>query len=80
MAELGAERLLDIELCDDAVEMPEEDDDDDESIDSDEEDRRDEERKQLKAQMQEKQRSEVASKWLEKVWVSVSPALSAASS
>jgi sulfite reductase alpha subunit-like flavoprotein len=75
VAELGAERLLDIELCDDAVEMPEEEDDDDDDIDTDEEDRREDERKQLKIDMQQKARDAVVGPWLEKLWAASAPFL-----
>jgi sulfite reductase alpha subunit-like flavoprotein len=72
IAELGGARLLDIELCDDAVEMPEEDDDDSD-CDTDEEDRRDEERKQLKLTKQQEARDAVVGPWLEKVWAASAP-------
>jgi hypothetical protein len=65
---IPSQRLCDIGLTDDNIEMPEEESEDDEDWDSDEEDRRDEERKQLKIKLQEEARLKVVGPWLETLW------------
>ena len=65
---IPSQRLCDIGLTDDYIEMPEEESEDDEDWDSDEEDRRDEERKQLKIKLQEEARMKVVGPWLETLW------------
>lgn len=70
LADLGGQRVCDIGLTNDNVDMPEDDPDDDD-WDTDDEDKYEEERKQLKVKLQGEQREKAVTPWLADLWKSL---------